>query len=423
MKRKQLIAVLVLLVGVWSMGAQALANEVRTITVWHYTRGESMDKLAAAFMEDNPGYEVVLDHMGDSQGQKFLLHLAAGTGPDVLWSYDPISWALAGAIQPLTPWIERDGLKRSDFIEPAWDQAVWNGEIWALPLYLDANFAMAYNVDMLEAAGVLPPKTIPELDEITPKLTRISNEGELLQAATVPWDVHGTANSMYTWGWAFGGTFFDPETNRVTANHPQVVQALEWMAEPARRWGYGLFSQIFSNLPSGYDTFMARRVAMRPEHQGLVRSIEIYTPDLNYGLADLPYHPDYVSGPQHWIGGAVLVMSSGATDPDAAWEFIRYATADPVGTTKYREIAGVFTGYRASLVTPDLTDDHILARFSEILQNARHARPAIPNRGTLDNEFNNGVMRVIRGEAPARPVLDEITSTVQRELEELMTKN
>lgn len=415
--------VVVSLVLLIALGTIASAKD-RTVTLWHYTRGESMDQLAELFEEKHLDIKVVAEHMGDFRGEKFFLHLAAGTGPDVVWADGTLvtSWAVAGAIQPLTPWIDRAGLKRKDFIEPSWDQAVWAGDVWALPLYLDANFALTYNKEMLNAAGVEPPTTITELDAVTPKLTRISADGIMTQTSLIPWDVHGGGNSMYTWGWAFGGSFWDAATSKITANDPKIVRALEWMSGPAQRYGFEVVHQLLRDLPSGQDSFMAGRVAMRPEHQGMVNAIISRVPDLDYGLAPLPYFADYVNEPQTWVGGFTLVMSSAAKDPEAAWEFIRYATADSEGTRAYGEISGAFSGLRASLSAPHLTRDPVSAHFLRILQGARHARPPIPNQGKYYSELDGGIYKAIRGEMPAKQLLDEVTKVVQKDLDEILAR-
>lgn len=418
------LLVAVLLVGALLTAVGAIAAEERAVTLWHYTRGESMNLLAAAFEEEHPHIKVTPEHMGDFRGEKFFLHLAAGTGPDVVWADGTLatSWAASGAIQPLTQWVERKGLKRSHFVEPSWDQAVWGGHIWALPLYLDANFSMVYNKEMLNNAGVQPPTTITQLDVMAPKLTKFASDGTLTQTTTVPWDVHGAGNSIYTWGWAFGGSFWDPVREKITANDPQVVRALEWMGDPARRYGFEAVNQLLANLPSGQDSFIAQRVAFRCAHQGMSRNIATNFADLEFGLSPLPYHLAYVNEPQTWIGGFTLVMSSGAKDPDAAWEFIYYATADPKGTRKYGEISGAFSGLKSALTSPHLTRDPIAAHFLEILQGARHTRPPVPNQGKYYNELNAGVYKAVRQEVTAKQILDEITVSIQKDLDDIMAK-
>lgn len=166
---------------------------------------------------------------------------------------------------------------------------------------------------------------------------------------------------------------------------------------------------------------MTRRAAMAPHHSGIIRGwIMARTPDLNFGLALMPYDASQVDGPQNWIGGFTLVMSAGAKDPDAAWEFIRYATADPEGTLIYALATGSFPGYRASPAFRELGRDRIAAQFLQILQGARHARPPIPNQAYYHNELNGRIFEALRGQKPSRQVLDEITRIVQANLDEIL---
>src|SRR5690606_387759 len=126
----------------------------------------------------------------------------------------------------------------------------WNGEVWALPLYVDSNFGLTYNRDMLDATGIEPPKTIAELDEANLKLAELTSDGALTRIGLIPWDVHGYGNSIYTWGWAFGGSFYDPEEQRITANDSRVVEAVEWMGSLADRFGFDVVNDLLRNIES-----------------------------------------------------------------------------------------------------------------------------------------------------------------------------
>ena len=406
----------------------AAAEQVE-ITLWHYQRNDASTRaVVEAFERRYPNIKVNLAHMGALNGENFFVAAAAGVGPDIVWADGPLvtSWALGGYIQPLTPWIERAGLSRSDFVPSAWDQAVWNGEVWALPLYVDSNFGLAYNRDMLDAAGVVPPTTIAELDDVNLKLAEYTSDGVLTRIGLIPWYTHGYGNSVYTWGWAFGGSFYDPENRRITANDPQIVAALEWMATLAERFGgFDAVQDLLSNLESGYDSLMSRRVAMRPEHMGVINSwIRARTPDLNFGLAPMPYLESAVDGPQNWVGGFTLVMSSASKHPDEAFEFIRFVTADPEGTEVWSQASGNFPGYLGSPAFERLalSDDFAVRFFAEILSAARHARPPIPNQGTYYSQLNNNLVPVLRGEVPAQQMLDEVTRVVQLDLDRILAE-
>ena len=419
-------AALFLAAVLWSVGAIATATEPVEITLWHYQRDDTSTRtLIAAFEERFPHIKVIPQHMGRFTGEDFFVAVAGGVGPDVVWAAGGFvpNWALGGFIEPLTPWIERYGIQRSDFVPSAWDQAVWDGDIWALPLYVDSNFALTYNRDLLQAAGVEPPRTIAELDEANWKLTEMTSDGVLTRVGLLPWDVHGWANSVFTWGWAFGGSFYDAESGRITANHPRNVEALEWIASLAERYGFENVNNLLIDLPSGHDALMAERVAMRPEHMGIVNGwIRARTPDFNFGLAPMPYADQYVDGPQNWIGGFTLVMSVNSKHKDEAFEFIRFTTADPEGTDIWAQAEGNFVGYLKSPAFERFanSDDFVVRFFTEVLQNARHVAPPVPNQQSYGQMIADALGKVLTGQMPAQQALDEVTVMAQAELERIL---
>ena len=78
----------------------------------------------------------------------------------------------------------------------------------------------------------VPPATLADLDRWNRTLTKVRHTGagdQVERIGLVPWGIYGNANSLFTWGWAFGGEFYDAEHQRLTADQPRVVAALEWM--------------------------------------------------------------------------------------------------------------------------------------------------------------------------------------------------
>ena len=70
---------------------------------------------------------------------------------------------------------------------------------------------------------------------LTGVLTRFEGD-RLVRIGLVPWGVYGRANSLFTWGWAFGGEFYDAAQGRVTATDPDVVRALGVSIARTRPW-------------------------------------------------------------------------------------------------------------------------------------------------------------------------------------------
>ena len=190
-----------------------------------------------------------------------------------------------------------------------------------------------------------PPQTIRELTDAAERLTRVS-AGAILDIGLIPWAQYGPANSIFTWGWAFGGEFFDDRARRITADHPRIVQALEWMASFGKKYD----PARIASLQQGFGTaeqnpFYSGKLAMQSFHIGGIGDIERYAPGLDYGIASIPAPPEGEAR-SAWVGGWCMSIPRGAANPDDAWEFIRWLCHAREGTETVGRETGLFPGLR-----------------------------------------------------------------------------
>lgn len=135
--------------------------------------GEATRPAVEEFERQNPQYRVLQgtatarDATGDPT--RFLLGVAGGVPPDVIWfdRFAIVEWASRGAFEDLTPYIEQeegreDALRREDYFESSWDEAVYEGAIYAIPSDVDSR-ALYYNVDSLLRAGLVHGEDDPEV--------------------------------------------------------------------------------------------------------------------------------------------------------------------------------------------------------------------------------------------------------------------
>ena len=105
----------------------------------------------------------------------------------------------------------------------------------------------------------------------------------------LPW----AGNShFYTWGWLFGGEFFDDRDNRCTANHPKNVEALTWVGSYAQRLGDArarAFQAGFVQAPGG--GFGGGLVSFWHDTQALMDTLARTAPQLEYDTLPLPPAP------------------------------------------------------------------------------------------------------------------------------------
>src|SRR6202140_2739827 len=145
---------------------------------------------------------------------KLTTAVRGGTGPDVyeLDRFTVAERAAAGALTDLSPFGAAS--ESANYLDFAWQEALFKGKPYALPFDTDAR-ALFYNKDLLQAAGVDPTtpaisKGAPTIDMIRTmanKLNKKDSSGKYTTIGFVPWLSQGW---HYTWGFAYGGSFFDP---------------------------------------------------------------------------------------------------------------------------------------------------------------------------------------------------------------------
>jgi multiple sugar transport system substrate-binding protein len=380
-------------------------------------------KIKAAFEAAHPGVSVtdVYTQNNLSANQKFFTSVAAGTPPDVTFVDGPqvASWAEWGALEPLGERLRASGVKEEDYFPPTWRQNFYKGETWALTYCADPNFGFAWNKNAFRKAGMdpeKPPQTIDDLDRIAEALT-IQKGGDILQIGIIPWAQYGPANSMFTWGWVFGGDFYQPETHAITADEPHVVKALEWMSSFARKYD----PAHVASLQQGFGTaeqnpFYSGKLAMQCLHIGGVGDIERYAPDLDYGITYIPAPPGGEAR-SAWVGGWCCSIPRGAANPDGAWEFIRWLCHSEEGTATVGREASIFPGMRKSPYFPEVRNRPHYGDYVRILEESRHQRPVMPVQAFYMQEMQRAVDASVYGVKTPDVALADARRNTQSELD------
>lgn len=156
--------------------ASAVAAQQSTIDFWvSWTPGaadaEAGEQAIAAFEEAHPEIDVVTQVISyDALHDKLVTAIAGGDAPDMSWGL--IEWFgelnRMGALTDLSSFAEG-----SDVIDALYPSVVENlmidGKLMALPNYLGLR-ALLYHADLLEEAGVEPPKTWDELVSVSQQI-------------------------------------------------------------------------------------------------------------------------------------------------------------------------------------------------------------------------------------------------------------
>ena len=213
---------------------------------------------------------------GDSLIGKVLQQASSKTLPDVLMLDNPDIQQIAatGALSPLGPY----GVKTDGIQEGVVQAATYDGELYGLQPVTN-TIAIFYNKDILDKAGVQPPKTWAELKDSAKKLTQGKQYGFAFD---------GTADYEGAWQflppmWTNGGD----ETNLKT---PEVAEALQLWKDLVDS-GAASKSVVTWSQGDVADQFKAGRAAMMLNGPWNIPSLA-EAKNLNWGTAIFPVNKE-----------------------------------------------------------------------------------------------------------------------------------
>jgi len=361
-----------------------------TISYWHiYTDGpmkDLTDRLLADFQAKNP--HITVEQLGVNffdYWTKLSTAMAAGSGPDLALNDTSTvpSRAKTGAILSTDEFIARDGVQLDDYFPVLVDRMTYEGKMYGMPNDTDVR-VLYYNKKMFADAGLdpnTPPANWDELEQYADKLTKW-NDNKML-------DVIGFSPALgnlhfWTLAWTNGGDFWDDE-GKPTFNTPENLEALQWEKQIQDKYGVKAMSAFNSQASAlGFSPFIAGKAAMIVDVNNLYNEIQTRAPDLDFGVAPIPYK----ANPASWSAGFSLELVNNKDDKRAAaaWELMKYLTSAEV-QVQIHEASGSLVSNVKAATDPKFMDD---PNWKMIVDQMEHSRfieyiEAMPSwHGNLD---------------------------------------
>lgn len=408
-----------------SKGEESTASgEPVTLKMWHtWGEGPGLEALSEAakrYNETNDKNVTVDVSFVASQSSgntstmdKLMASIAAGNPPQIamLDNFQIATWAAQDALVGLDELMADTEMNMDDIYEWALAGSLYQGKTYSIPYNGDAR-ALFYNKDLFEAAGLdpeSPPATIDELMEMAKTLTQ-RDGSNYKQVGFVPWFKAG--KPVYTWGWSFGGDFYDAETNTLTINNPKNIEALQWEVDFAKEMGGQDFVNYASSMGDGAeDPFISGQLAMVVRGQFDIANIAVYNPDLNYGIAPIP---SKVAGENiTWSGGWGFTIPRGATNQEASMDFLKFMLSQEaqetlVSTTSFSPVK--------SISEEMYKDDERMTVFMDMLPKS-FVRPPVPVGQQLWDGLNTALDTALNGGDTAENLLNALNESMNAELQ------
>jgi multiple sugar transport system substrate-binding protein len=419
-------------------GAEGDGNEV----VFWSSHGEPdigyFEDMVADYNASDPENPVRLQRVTGEETDvaQLMTAVRGGSGPDayLLDRFTVAQRAEAGLLQPLAPYMEDEGGVdefESRYIDFAWAEALFEGEPYALPMDTDTR-ALYYNKTMLEDAGVdvsefdpaNGPISLDRITEISEQVNEADDSGAYTKMGFIPWYDQGW---HYTWGFDFGGSFYDPDQCQVTPTDAEIQEAFQFLYDYANQFDPKKVQSFLSTeaqctgpmtceaIPPAQHPFITEKLALNITGNWFLKTIDQYAPDLDYGVTYIPTPPDRQDQPSTWAGGWAVVIPEGAQNPDGAWEFIKWWAGEE-GQRQYYEKNGAIPTLSDLLGDESLWQGN-LKLFGDLTEVAQ-SRPALPVGALYWDELTAAQEAVLLNRDQPAAVLEHVESRVQPQLEE-----
>jgi multiple sugar transport system substrate-binding protein len=393
------------------------------------TEKDAYQKAAQEFEQKNPKYKVKVEVVPGSETDiaKLMTAVRSGAGPDiaVIDRFTVAQRAATGLLVDLTPLIAKEGKDVSqEYSEGPWQEVLYRKKAYALPTNTDAR-VLFYNKKLLEEAGIdvnefdpaRGPMDPKRFQEIAFKLNQTDSSGAYTRIGFVPWLEQGWG---YTWGYAFGGNFFDFANCKVTATDPGVVKGYQFLYDWAKALGpqkaktfvdtYWQWPSV-GTLPDAQMPFFTGRVAFVITGNWVFATMKNVAPNLDYGVTYIPA-PNGLK--TTWSGGWSVAIPQGTKNLDAAYELLRFVAGEE-GQRLLVKYATSLPTNKALLANKDLFAPEY-SLFLSLLPISK-SRPPIPVGALYWDKLKDAEEAVIANSQSPEDALKTVVDEVQPQMD------
>ncbi|MER5945007.1 ABC transporter substrate-binding protein [Streptomyces sp. NPDC001904] len=304
------------------------------------------------------------------------LRAGGDEAPDVVSSFTTNNvgqYCDSGMWADLDPFMKKTGLdKDKTFPKALLDYTSYDGNQCALPLLADA-FGMYYNKDAFKEAGIThPPKTMSEFVADSRKLTQKS--GNTVKRVGFMPNFRFYQNSPDRLFAQWGPTYFDQDGTSRLAKDPASYEFFRTAKKLMdAQGGYDAlerFRTSFGDEMSNQNAFLNGKVAMHLDGEWRGLMLDDAKAKFDWGVAPLPVPDDQVEKyGRGYLTGTVAGIAHSSKHQNAAWELLRYLTADTDQVVKFANAIHNVPSTKAALTSPKLDADPTFRTFLDIAKN------------------------------------------------------
>ena len=315
---------------------------------------------------------------------------------DVIWTAE---FASNGWIIPLP----QSQFPLGDFLKPAVDTAMYQGRLYAVPDYSNADL-LYYRKDILAKAGKQPPKTWAQLQQLA---ETVAPEYGLYGYAGTFAPYEGLTVNFAAAVQSAGGSILSPGGTKVTVNSAKALQGLEFLVNGFRQ-GWIPRAALSYEEESAQNAFASGKFLFLDNWPDVYAALSAPGPQNKvygkFGIAALP-GPDGMGSSS--LGGANLAISAYSQHQRTALDFIKYMTN--LDNERQMLEKGSFTPVWTRLYTvKSLFRSYPYLPVLEQAINSARPRPAITNYDQASLAISSTVYEALTQQKEPQQALTEM---------------
>lgn len=436
MKKFHLLAVMVLVFGLLltacssskdqstsssgKSGGGAKSNEQKDVTiVW--ARGkdttQATQKMVEAFEKKYPHIHVKVQEEPNDTGKQHDAYVTAFNAKssaidvinmDVIW---PAEFAQAGYTLPLDRFIQQDNVDLSAYNKGALSAAQFNGQQWALPLFIDAGI-LYYRTDLVKT----PPKTWDELIQDAKKYQ--GKNGTKYGLALQAKQYEGLVCNAVEYLGSYGGSFIDKDGN-VSINTPEAIKGLKEMKKVVDEAGITPSNVTTFEEPETEAAFTEGQAVFARNWPYMWASSNDKEKSKVIDKVAVAPLPNGDKGGAAALGGWQMGINKNSKHPKEAWEFLKFMTG-----AEGEKIQAIYGGSAPAIMSlyqdPDVLKANPFFKekgFQDAVANAT-SRPVAPNYQEISSIIQIHVSKMLAGkETP-----EAAATSMEKEMKDAMNK-
>ena len=412
-----------------------LGQEKAPVTFWTtYTDVglESLKTIGDSFNKQSTTttVEVVQRPPADvTDSSSLITAVRGGQGPDVylLDRFIVAERAGQGLLQDLTS-LMTDAGDNPDLTEKyvpfSAAEATYNGAPYALPFDTDVRM-LFYNKKMLGDAGIDLKAWDPANGPLTLDVAKeafmtlnVDDGAKYTQVGFIPYFAEGW---HYTWGFDFGGDFFDYDKCEVTPDNPKVLEAGQWVYDyskehnPDKLYAF-IQAAMRPGTPPTDNPFIQGRLAGFISGNWMFQQFRTYmdTKGADVGYTYIPVPKEGMDSTT-WAGGWSGVVPQGAKNPEGGYEFLRYLCG-PEGSRAYVKLNNNLPVLKELLTEADLFDENLTWCKDKLFPTTRN-RPPLPVGAKYWDELTTAWQSIYLNQSTPEDAMAQAKKNTQAELD------